>query len=98
LSADASLRPNQIALMKIKDYDATNAITIPVGTLQNDEKGKFVMVAVDEKGKLIARKRSVNIGFLNSDMLEIKTGLKSGDALITEGFQSLYDGQLITTQ
>ncbi len=98
LTADASLRPNQIALMKIKDYNASNAITIPVSTLQNDEKGKFVMVAVNEKGKLMARKRQVNIGFLNSDMLEIKTGLKTGDVLITEGFQSLYDGQLITTQ
>lgn len=98
LKFDASLRPNQIALMKIKDYNAANAITIPVSTLQNDEKGKFVMVAVNEKGKLLARKRPVNIGFLNSDMLEIKTGLKNGDVLITEGFQSLYDGQLITTQ
>jgi membrane fusion protein, multidrug efflux system len=66
--------------------------------LQNDEKGKFVMVAANEKGKLLARKRSVNIGLLNGDMLEIKTGLKAGDVLITEGFQSLYDGQVITTQ
>jgi membrane fusion protein, multidrug efflux system len=98
LKPDASLRPNQIALMKIKDYNASNAITIPVNTLQNDEKGKFVMVAVNEKGKLVARKRPVNIGFLNSDMLEIKTGLNNGDVLITDGFQSLYDGQFITTQ
>jgi len=40
----------------------------------------------------------VNIGLLNGDMLEIKTGLQTGDAVITEGFQSLYDGQLITTE
>jgi hypothetical protein len=31
------------------------------------------------------------------DQLEIKSGLQSGDQLITEGFQGLYDGQLITT-
>jgi membrane fusion protein, multidrug efflux system len=98
LSPDPALRPNQIALMKIKDYNASNSVVIPVSTLQNDDKGKFVMVAVNEKGKLLARKRPVNIGFLNADSLEIKTGLKSGDVLITEGFQSLYDGQLITTQ
>jgi len=98
LPSDGALRPNQIALLKIKDYASANAIAIPVSTLQNDEKGKFVMVAVTENGKLVARKRPVNIGFLNSDMLEIKTGLKAGDVLITEGFQSLYEGQLITTQ
>lgn len=98
LPSDPALRPNQIALMKIKDYSATNAMAIPVATLQNDEKGKFVMVAVTENGKLIARKRPVNIGLLNRDILEIRTGLQPGDKLITEGFQSLYEGQVITTQ
>ena len=57
LPADPALKPNQIALMKIKDYAAANTITIPLNTLQNDEKGKFVMVASTENGKLIARKR-----------------------------------------
>ena len=98
LPSDPSLRPNQIALMKIKDYSAASAISIPVSTLQNDEKGKFVMVATTENGKLIARKRPVNVGMLNSDMLEVKTGLQAGDKLITEGYQSLYEGQVITTQ
>ncbi|RYF37774.1 MAG: efflux RND transporter periplasmic adaptor subunit, partial [Chitinophagaceae bacterium] len=36
-------RPNQIALVKIQDYQADDAITIPMNTLQNDEKGKYVM-------------------------------------------------------
>ncbi len=98
LPTDPSLKPNQIALMKIKDYGAPNAIVIPLNTLQNDEKGKFVMVSSKENNKLIARKRPVNIGLLNGDLLEIKTGLKAGDELITEGFQSLYEGQLLKTQ
>ncbi len=98
LSADPALKPNQIAMMKIKDYAAANAIAIPLNTLQNDEKGKFVLIANTENGKLIARKRPVNIGSLNGNLLEIKTGLKAGDALITEGFGSLYEGQLLTTQ
>lgn len=98
LPADVLLKPNQIALLKIKDYASVNAITVPVATLQNDEKGKFVMVASKENNNWIARKKPVNIGFLNGDMLEIKTGLNAGDILITEGFQSLYDGQLIVTQ
>ncbi len=95
---DPALKPNQIALLKIKDYTSPNSIAIPLNTLQNDEKGKFVMVAGTEDGKLIARKRSVTIGLLNGDLLEIKTGLKAGDVLITEGFGSLYEGQLLTIQ
>jgi len=98
LPADPALKPNQIALMKIKDYAVANTIAIPLNTLQNDEKGKFVMVASTENGKMIARKRIVNIGLLSGDLLEVKTGLKAGDVLVTEGYASLYEGQLLTTK
>jgi RND family efflux transporter MFP subunit len=92
-----NLKPNQLAMIKIQDYSASTAISIPVNTLQNDDKGKFVMVAVKENGKMIARKRPVNIGQFYGDRLEVKSGLQTGDTLIIEGFQGLYDGQLITT-
>jgi len=96
LPTDPDLKPNQLALIKIKDYGAANAIAIPLNTLQNDDKGKYVLVANAEGGKLIAHKRPVVIGLINNDMIEIKSGLQTGDVLITEGFGSLYEGQLIT--
>jgi len=96
LPSDPSIKPNQIAIVKVKDYSAPAAIAIPLNTLQNDDKGKFVMIAVTENGKLIARKRPVNIGMLNGDLLEIKTGLQEGDMLVTEGFASIYEGQQLT--
>ena len=71
---------------------------INVNTLQNDEEGKFVLVAAKEGDKLIARKRKVIIGQTYGDQAEIKQGLKAGDQLITEGYQAIYDGQLITTK
>ncbi len=79
------------------DYASNNAITIPVNTLQNDEKGKYVLVAEKEKDKLVARKRQITTGELYGDKLEVKSGLQPGDQLITDGFQGLYDGQTITT-
>jgi membrane fusion protein (multidrug efflux system) len=96
--ASSKLKPNQVAKVHIKDYGNANAITIPMSTLQNDETGKYVMVAVKEGDKLVARKRTVTIGELYNDRLEVKSGLQPGDQLIVEGFQSLYDGQLLTTQ
>jgi membrane fusion protein, multidrug efflux system len=98
LPSDPALKPNQIALVKIKDYSAANALAIPLNTLQNDEKGKFVMVAKAENGKLISNKRYVTIGLLNGDLLEIKKGLQAGDVIITEGFGGLYEGQLLSTK
>jgi membrane fusion protein, multidrug efflux system len=96
--AGHNLRPNQLAIVKVQDYASNNSITIPVKTLQNDEKGKFVMVSVKEGNNTIAKKRQVIVGELNGDMLEVRSGLQQGDTLITEGFQGLYDGQLITTE
>lgn len=97
LPVDKSLRPNQIALVKIQDYTAKNVISVPVITLQNDDKGKFVMAAVQENGKLVARKKPIVVGKLYGDKAEILEGLKAGDQIINDGFQGLYDGQAITT-
>ena len=56
-----------------------------------------MLVAVKEGDKMIARKREVAVGELYGDRLEIRSGLQGGDIIITQGFQSLYDGQVITT-
>jgi RND family efflux transporter MFP subunit len=95
---EKDIRANQIALVKLQDYAANNVITAPVNTLQTDEKGKYVMVGISDKGKITAHKRSVTIGQPYADKIEIKSGLQAGDQLITDGFQGLYEGQLITTQ
>lgn len=97
MPVDKSLRPNQIALVKIQDYTAKDVITIPVNTLQNDDKGKFVMVAVKESDKWVAHKKPVEIGQLYGDKVEVKSGLKAGEQIITDGFQGLYEGQPLTT-
>ncbi|HKP31278.1 MAG TPA: efflux RND transporter periplasmic adaptor subunit, partial [Chitinophagaceae bacterium] len=98
IPSPAGLKPNQVANVRIQDYSANNVIVVPVNTVQTDEKGKYVYVLTTENGKKIARKKQVSIGELNGNDIEIKAGLASGDQLITEGHQSLYDGQSITTE
>jgi RND family efflux transporter, MFP subunit len=97
IPASKDFRENQLVMVRIQDYAVDKTITIPLSTIQNDEKGKYVMVAVNEGGKLVARKKPVIIGQMYGDKLEVKSGLEDGDQLITEGFQGLYDQQLITT-
>ena len=97
LPVDNNFRPNLLAEVKIKDYEKKNAISIPVNLLQNDEKGKFVYVAVMEAGKMIARKKMITAGEFYGNNVEVLGGLAAGEILITEGYQSIYDGQLITT-
>jgi len=98
IPSDPSLKPNQLVTVKIRDYAASNTIVIPMTTLQTDEKGKYVYVMVSEKGKQVARKRPVTIGQIYGEEIEIKSGLQSGEQLITQGYQGVYDGQAVTTQ
>jgi len=98
LPYEKDLYPNQVALIKIQDYTVTNAITIPVNSLQNDEKGKYVMVAVKVGDRLVARKKPITIGMMYGDKVEVLTGIETGDNIITEGYQGLYDEQPLTTQ
>jgi len=97
LPFDKNFRPNQLVQVKIKDYEKKNAISAPINLLQNDEKGKFIYVAVMENGKLLARKKAVTVGQYYGNNIEILAGLVAGDNVISEGFQSLFDGQNITT-
>ncbi|MEY3436397.1 MAG: efflux RND transporter periplasmic adaptor subunit [Sphingobacteriales bacterium] len=98
IPSDPLIKPNQIALIKILDHAAKNAVVVPLATLQTDEKGKFVFVLEEQNGKKIAKKKPVNIGELYDEFVEIKTGLADNEKLITKGFQGLYDGQVIATK
>jgi len=98
LPQNAALYPNEITQVRIQDYTAKNAITIPINTLQTDEKGKYVMVLVKEGERMLARKKPIVIGKTYGDRVEIMSGIVAGDNIITDGYQQLYDGQPITTQ
>ena len=88
---------NQVAEVRIKDYTNPHAIVIPLTIMQTDEKGKYVYVMSTENGRKVARKKTIQAGDIYGDNIEVKGGLKVGDQVITEGFQSLYDGQVVTT-
>lgn len=96
IPSDGAARPNQVARIQIQDYAIAKTIVVPVNTIQTDENGKYVFVAVQEGGRTVARKKPVGVGELNGQMIEVKVGLNEGDQLITDGFQNLYEGQVIS--
>ncbi|HLO39015.1 MAG TPA: efflux RND transporter periplasmic adaptor subunit [Lacibacter sp.] len=90
------VRPNSMATVRIKDYDAPNALVIPVNLIQTDDKGKYVyIVEKDSKGRFVAVKKPVVVGESYGDKIEIKAGLQTGQQLISEGYQSVYDKQVV---
>ena len=96
IAADPSLKPNQIAQVKILDYQANNAIVVPLNVVQTDDKGKYVFVMERQGDKMVARKKTVTVGEAYGAQIEVKSGLTGAEQLITEGYQGLYDGQVVT--
>jgi RND family efflux transporter MFP subunit len=97
LPSDPLLKPNQTATLKILDYEAKGAVAVPVNVVQSDEKSKYVYVMEKAGDKMIARKKVVSVGEVYNGMIEIKSGLTGGELIITEGYQTVYDGQSVTT-
>jgi len=98
LGANKKLKPNLTATIRIQDELLKNVVVVPVNMVQTDESGKFVYVMVKEGDKQIARKRQVTIqGEPYKGQQAIAAGLSGGEMLITEGYQTVYDGQTVTT-
>ena len=92
---DKSLKPNLSAIVSINDQSKGGAIVIPQNLVQNTEQGAIVYVIELEGSKKVARSKVVTSGLTYDGKVEIKSGLKVGDILITEGYQEIVDGQLV---
>ena len=80
-----------LAILKIIDYRNDKALTVPVNVIQKSEAGEYVFVAVNGK----AKKTDIKTGKISNSQAEVLTGLKSGDKVITTGFQDLNDGDSV---
>jgi multidrug efflux pump subunit AcrA (membrane-fusion protein) len=87
--------PNMICVFKVLDYQAKNAIVIPVNTLQKTESSTFVVVASVQNGKKVVVKKEVKTGKYYQDKVEILAGLQAGDLLITSGYQDLNENEVL---
>ncbi|PKP02598.1 MAG: efflux RND transporter periplasmic adaptor subunit [Bacteroidetes bacterium HGW-Bacteroidetes-9] len=88
-------RANMMAVVKINDYSNPSTVVIPVSLVKESSTGKFVYLAKDENGKLLARRQIVSVGNTYNGMVEVTDGLAQGDKIITTGYNSLVEGQLI---
>ena len=90
-----SLKANMVVVLKINDYKAEKALTIPVDLIRNDQTGSYLFVAQKNSSKTVARKVSIQTGQSYAGITEVVKGLKPGDRLITVGYQDLEDGEAI---
>ncbi|MBO2008656.1 efflux RND transporter periplasmic adaptor subunit [Hymenobacter negativus] len=89
----SQLRPNMVAAVRIQNYGRANATVIPVDLVQRDDQNSYVYVAAQESGKTVAQRRVVTVGQTYNGKVEIASGLKDGDKVISAGYENLNPGQ-----
>lgn len=94
LGSSNKLHPNMSARMKIANYSSGNALVVPVAAIQKTGEGDMVFVA---DGK-VAKGVPVQTGRNANGMVEILSGLKAGDRVVTAGYEDLDNGTAITVQ
>lgn len=92
----ADVKPHMAAYVKILNHTNNNAIVVPINIVQSDDKGKFIFAMIKDGDRLVATRKSIQLGNLYNDNIEVLSGLEPGDQIITVGYQGLYEGQLIS--
>ncbi len=86
------LLPGMVCKVSIASRNSTKSIVIPIEVVMSSPDGqKFVWC--NDSGN--ARKKVIVTGKAKGNGIEIKSGLSSGDQIITEGYQKISDGDKI---
>jgi RND family efflux transporter MFP subunit len=92
---DAPIRPNMVAVVKVKEYNNPNALVVPVNIIQRDETDSYVYVVEKEGNGTVVKRRKVTLGQTYAGNTEITSGLKPNDQVVTAGQQNLNEGQAV---
>lgn len=94
LKPSSKLHPNMSCIMKIANYTNHNAIAVPVSLIQKTSEGEMLYIAEGNKAKSV----KVTTGRVSNGEVEILSGLKPGDKVITTGYEAMEEGQKLSFQ
>lgn len=94
LPGNDRLRSGQLGKVEVEvSRNSSASLAIPANAIFGIRTGEGLVFVVDSKNRV--RQRNVSIGELTDRNLEILTGLKEGDVIVTRGVEKLRDGDLI---
>ena len=81
--SDVTLAPNTITIVKLVDYQKSDALVIPLEVVSENFEGTQYVYVVTESNK--AEKRFIETGLVEGDVIQVISGLKPEDRVIDEG-------------
>lgn len=96
---DGFLKPNTLAVVKIKDFGQKNAIVIPTFLIQQSTDGQeFVFVVRQNDKKNTVAKVLIKTGKSYGGETLVTEGLQVGDILVSKGYNEVTDGEEVNIQ
>lgn len=92
VQAQGRLRPGMFASVFVETDVHENAIVVPKQALVLESTSDTVYVAVDDgQGGTVAQRRELELGYEESDSLEVLSGLREGEDIVIVGQDGLSD-------
>lgn len=82
-----NVKPNMISVVRIKDYENSNAVTVPNYLILQDNRGDYVFTVSNG----IANKKYVKRGQTYKEVTEVVEGLTGAEVLVDKGFREVGD-------
>ena len=88
-----NIRSGQTYYLNLQLGQPENAVLVPRGTFYQKTGGKWIFVVAPEGGKAV--RREIRIGRQNPQYYEVLEGLEPGEKVITSGYDSFGDNEVL---
>lgn len=95
-NTDSSLLPGMVCNASIETAGSSPSIVLPARAIQLSHTGEHFVWTIDEEG--CAARTAVTVGALTERGIEIRSGLRAGDRVITNGSHKIGNGSKVETE
>lgn len=91
-NTDDKLKPNVLAIIKIRDFSSDQALTVPTKVIKQDIKGHYLYKLTNDDNIMQAAKVYIKTGLTSGEYTMVLEGLNPGDKIIVKGYTQVSDG------
>lgn len=92
---NGSIKPRMVVEMRVSRNELNESMIVPRTSIIRNDLGLSIFVIVDDNGQKRAVQRPVTVALSSGDFVVIEEGIQPGEEVVTAGFTSLNDGDLV---